>query len=645
MNRKQKLIISITGITIVALALLGLTYGYYLTRIQGNTNTNSISVTTADLKLIYSDGSPNVVETEIEPSDEEYKKEFTVTNKGNVSIEYGVYLIDVINTFELKDDIKYTLLCTTDGNMTNYPCGKVDSETIFPSILSLLTTATIEPNKTHSYTFILTYKDSGENQSIDMNKKLQAKIQIFTKYKDGKFYPYEEGTLAYNIINSTNNASGVRTVLSDSKTKPAEFVSGVTSYKSIADEANYNSSMSNIGTYASEIWYYYDNYEIDTSTGKFTLSGKHSCTYNSTTTNNHGEIVNCYDDMENKYLFAISASSNVDASYHVEDSKTNLDFVYKVTSATTSTLSYVALYNSPIEAERVLASTLDDYGTSYYYRGDIQDNYVNFAGMCWRIVRIEGDGSIKLILDDFYTICNDTHDSDGVGTADFKYTGNWSNGNKLVFGYYSNPIGDRIDFLNFVGGLADSFQSFQTSLAKKINTNITDSSSQEEVNIALASKLKIDEWCYDDLTTDDSDFYSVYYGASSRIYINKNHSLICNGTKIKEFRDGTDMYVATLTADEIAYAGGKEGENNLNYYLLNNYSKNESNGLSFFTLSPQVYLRAVEVEYAYNLNRNGSLGGWAVEYYGSYSRPAVVLKSGTEIVSGNGTQSNPYIVS
>ena len=56
-NRKHKVIISIIGITIVMLALLGITYAYYLTRIEGNTNTNSISITTSKLELLYSDGN------------------------------------------------------------------------------------------------------------------------------------------------------------------------------------------------------------------------------------------------------------------------------------------------------------------------------------------------------------------------------------------------------------------------------------------------------------------------------------------------------------------------------------------------------------------------------------------------------------
>ena len=57
MNRRQKIIVSVVGIFIVLLALVGITYGYFLTRIQGNTNTTSITVTTADLKLVYGDGN------------------------------------------------------------------------------------------------------------------------------------------------------------------------------------------------------------------------------------------------------------------------------------------------------------------------------------------------------------------------------------------------------------------------------------------------------------------------------------------------------------------------------------------------------------------------------------------------------------
>ena len=39
----------------------------------------------------------------------------------------------------------------------------------------------------------------------------------------------------------------------------------------------------------------------------------------------------------------------------------------------------------------------DDDGASYYYRGAVRNNYVSFAGFMWRIIRRNGDGSIRLI--------------------------------------------------------------------------------------------------------------------------------------------------------------------------------------------------------------------------------------------------------
>ena len=49
--------------------------------------------------------------------------------------------------------------------------------------------------------------------------------------------------------------------------------------------------------------------------------------------------------------------------------------------------------------EKILSKTEDEEGTSYYYRGTVNNNYVNFANMCWRIVRVTGNGSVKLIFE------------------------------------------------------------------------------------------------------------------------------------------------------------------------------------------------------------------------------------------------------
>ena len=48
------------------------------------------------------------------------------------------------------------------------------------------------------------------------------------------------------------------------------------------------------------------------------------------------------------------------------------------------------------KSDKGLYTMQDDYGTSYYYRGSVTNNYVLFGGYYWRIIRLNGDGSIRL---------------------------------------------------------------------------------------------------------------------------------------------------------------------------------------------------------------------------------------------------------
>ena len=47
--------------------------------------------------------------------------------------------------------------------------------------------------------------------------------------------------------------------------------------------------------------------------------------------------------------------------------------------------------NSGEDQNSYICSAPDDYGTSYYYRGNVDNNWVKFAGYYWRILRINGD--------------------------------------------------------------------------------------------------------------------------------------------------------------------------------------------------------------------------------------------------------------
>ena len=61
----------------------------------------------------------------------------------------------------------------------------------------------------------------------------------------------------------------------------------------------------------------------------------------------------------------------------------------------------------------------DDEGESYYYRGAVKNNYVSFAGFIWRIIRRNGDGSIRLIYSGKST--SDTGDDTMIGYSKFNY--------------------------------------------------------------------------------------------------------------------------------------------------------------------------------------------------------------------------------
>ena len=82
----------------------------------------------------------------------------------------------------------------------------------------------------------------------------------------------------------------------------------------------------------------------------------------------------------------------------------------------------------------------DDYGTSYYYRGAVQDNWVQFGtdssgqALYWRIIRINGDATIRLIYNGISTA--QTGDSTMISTEEVFNSG-W-NDNMYVGYMYTN---------------------------------------------------------------------------------------------------------------------------------------------------------------------------------------------------------------
>jgi hypothetical protein len=163
----------------------------------------------------------------------------------------------------------------------------------------------------------------------------------------------------------------------------------------------------------------------------------------------------------------------------------------------------------------------------------------------------------------------------------------------------------------------------------------------------LASKLKVDEWCYDNQATTNNGI--DYYGAFTRLYTNKVPSLNCTGIKLTKFRDDTDMYVGTLTADEVVIAGtdAKYSSNN-NFYLMNSFAQGK---LFWWLLSPSSYSKDYKYDNAFYIYYNGNLFGNLISV-ANHSRPAVTLKADTIATTNKDTATfgqpgninNPYVI-
>ncbi len=646
MSKKARIIVSISGIVLVMLILVGLTFAYFLTRINGNTNDKSISVSTAKLELTYGDNSAEILGKDLvlEPSDTEIgTKTFTVTNKGN-NTSYVVVIENVsvtkasdgsTTTFE-SNDFRYTLTCTKKDGTS---CDGVSTQSVFPINGGVLVGNSIKEGDVHTYTFKMWYIDTGIDQSNDMGKTIQARLNITNLSSMTNPYLANTNSLAYNIIENTKSKANGTEFLNTPKTLPAHATSSILYLKGI-DPTAFTSSRSSATNYYIS---YADDYTVNETTGKFTLINPTVATSKYTTS--------MASSLVGKY--AVWGTSTPTAT-----NTQNQSSIYKIStnvSDITSTIKYANVKTEQKSTEKELSTTQDDYGTSYYYRGNVIDNYVNFAGMCWRAVRIAGDGSIKLILEDQDSTCAT---SDGnwniptttggtTKTGNFGYTQHAANTLTASDGTKNSSAKYLMNYLN--GGtnkdksMATAFKNFQTGpLANYLD------------------KLKAGDWCLNDkaYATESDNTTALtsqeildkqikgttfYYDARVRLYgkTTKEPTLKCNGTNMSKFADNTDMYVGTLTADEIVYAGGKVSTINPDYYLINDYQK--SNGLYFWSLSPNRFNGSNDIAFFVFNDGRVNNDGYVNDSYGSF-RPAVSLKSSVQITGGNGTKANAYTI-
>ena len=263
----------------------------------------------------------------------------------------------------------------------------------------------------------------------------------------------------------------------------------------------------------------------------------------------------------------------------------------------------------------------DDYGTSYYYRGAVENNWLYFAGYYWRIIRINGDGSIRIIYNG--TSTNQLGSDTQIGTSAF------------------NENFDRSEYVGFKYTL-DEQHGITTD-----STILTELNGWYATNLLEFSNYISDSgFCGDRTSTTSSTSApdgtggigdeTTYYGARYRLYNNKQPTLKCPSIDvdlytINSIGNQSLIYpIGLITADEVSFAGGvHEIENNSYYLYTNEY---------YWTISPcgSPFTRLFAVF------RNGEFTNGRV--YNSYGiRPVINLKADL-LLAGDGTINNPYII-
>lgn len=225
-----------------------------------------------------------------------------------------------------------------------------------------------------------------------------------------------------------------------------------------------------------------------------------------------------------------------------------------------------------------LIADIDDAGTTYYFRGANNKNYVSFAGYTWRIVRINGDGTVKLIL---------------------------------------NNIIDTVQ--SFYKNTDDGFNTYNKSNVKTYLTSWYDYNLSEYDNY-----ISLDKYCNDYNTTNDTDYvYSSYV----RNITNKIPTFNCLGKNI-------GLKIGLLTADEAIYAGALYQNSNTSYYL---YNKDIPS--AWWTMTPATGSSTSLNPFI--INTNGALDNNVVGNYNRGVRPVINIIKEVE-VSGSGRVDSPY---
>lgn len=295
------------------------------------------------------------------------------------------------------------------------------------------------------------------------------------------------------------------------------------------------------------------------------------------TNENKSVIFNMNATYDTLNLDLINSNININDT---EIDKLNDNIIINALSSYNTNNTEMSQYNN---GDNSLNSIEDNYGTSYYFKGNVIDNYVNFNDMCFRIVRILGNGNIKLILEDANNTCENLSDT----------VTNTYETDKLFFDDFNNDNSYNFKNITDDNKLYLVNESWNNLTTKDIKYNTLD-------EILTESDL---ETC----TKDNTCEYNYN--------LNKIEDL--------KFENPINSMFGSLSYKEVKLIGDNSYLNNNKFNLieLSNYKNNTD--YRYIYKDNKLTTELVSTKYNY--------------------RPSIVLNSNVT-VTGNGTISNPYII-
>ena len=302
----------------------------------------------------------------------------------------------------------------------------------------------------------------------------------------------------------------------------------------------------------------------------------------------------------------------------------------------------------------------DDFGTSYYFRGAVENNYVKFADFYWRIIRINGDGSIRMIYAGTSAHTNGESGTDSrIGTS--KYNVNYQDNGYVgyMYGNFTTPTNCNTDNSTVITTCTGGSTSYEEAHANINNSTIKTyidrwyNNNLKDYAYAIADTI----YCNDRSVTPVESFAGIAltgtgkgmentaYSGLTRGYISHNPSLKCVNKNdrftVKNSIGNAKLInpIGLISSDEVIM-GGLTNYDFVNKAYIANPDSYLTTDYWYWTLTP---LGAAGDAAVFSVRSDFLIAG--VNVNNSWGVRPVVSLSSDAISGGSGTMSDPFTVS